>query len=545
MVLRLQNLKLEIRVLKTLTSNNESLQSMCFSRIRDESFDSAETQEAFARIKAYAKLGSIPSWNNFIHDTKLTEDTFNLLSNQKVTEARDRIDANIILGELDEFRQRREVYAMCEDVFTGLSRGGEIQELMNDATERLSRARIANTSETDMFSIGSGAGPKVFKKIFKNLKGDGIEKIPTGIETYDKVNGGVPIGSCFVIGAPSGEGKSAFALNIAINMASSGANVCFGSFEMNESQTTSRYLGALTAIPVIKIENQALTPAEEEKIDRAIAIHDASLRMTGGKFTIKVPTSDLTIEEFLFGLKPFGFKVIVIDYLTLLRGMTGERAWEAIGEGVRLCKRIAELYRCVVIPVVQTDDDGDPRFSKMIKDNASLMWTWGKVKSKDGDGKKTTRDQVETFDVAMGKTRNQVPVPLKIFRKFSVMQMTDNPRAINQPWIETVPYYDELEKLTIKELENYGEKRPDQKLLDFIYVRKPFIVKAAKTMGRVPSNRSYVNHANSLRQRRNVINKNADPRKYLTLTKVKPATGGFSAKSGAIVLRGGIASSHR
>lgn len=542
MAVNLNDFKLEIRVLKSLTSENETVKALAFGRVRDESFDSGATQETFKLIKTYAKLGEIPTWENLITDRRLSEDTYNQIYAQKVTEARNRAEVEIILRQLDEYRQRRAVFEMAEKAYLGIQANEDVEVLLNNANEELSNARITHTSDSDMFSIGGQEGSRTFSKIFKDIKkGNAIQKIPTGIETFDKVNGGVPEGSAFVIGAPSGEGKSALALNLAINMANSGVPVCYVSMEMDSAQTFTRYMSILTAIPVVEIENAKYLSGEKlQRIDRAIAIHNASLRMNGGRFVIKTPFQDLSVEELLYGLKPFGFKVIVMDYLTLFRGLSGERAWELIGEAVRLSKRIADLNKCACVPVVQTDKDGDPRFSQMIKDNASLMWTWGAVK----DPKKNKPDSVESFDVFMNKTRNQVPVPLKLFRKFSIMQITDNPHDIGRPWIEQVPNYEELEKLSIRELDRIGTQKPGY-WVDFIqlnYIQIKQAISRTDFKTRTCSQNRQV-YRGLIPHKINTKRTKKDAMTYKNNNVVKG--GGFSAKRSAVMLRGGIASSRR
>ena len=466
----LGDIKLEIRALKALTSDNENLQSMAFSRLRDDTFSFPPAQEAFARIKAYAKMGAIPAWENFLSDTRLSDDSVQALTAITVTGPKSRAEADIIFNELHQYRAVRSVYEMAEDIYTAVKSKSklEVVGMLDMIAERVANARIVGNAEDNLIRTGDAQGAKALLKVMQKVhKGQGVTTIPTGFDSFDRINIGVPDGSCFVIGAPSGEGKSVLAVNLATAMATSGAKVCLVSLEMNREQVWIRIIASLLALKVNDISTNKLSIQKWDEIERAVKILGASLRLSKGMLDIYTPEVDPDIEELLFGLKPYGYKVIIIDYLSLLRGFDGDQFWLKLGNAVRLCKRFAEINGMTIVPVVQTDEDGKARFSGMIKDNASLMWTWGKVK----DDKKAKPDQMETFDVQMPKSRNQTPFLMKLYRRFDLMQITDNVHAIGKRWIEKIPYYDILEKMSDEELEDTGVVHADQKHRDWLAKR--------------------------------------------------------------------------
>ena len=438
--------KLEIRVLKTLCSEKRDIRDAMFSRIKESSFSYPPAQEAFVRINNYAKHESIPAWDAFLSDTKLSEDTIQALTMHKQSGASTKADVEMFASQVEEFRSRRILYEAIEDSYDGIRRGDIATEtLLDSLSDKITSARATGNTEDHMVHLGSRNGVLNLINIFTKMRnGESHSVIPTGMESFDKLNGGVPRGSNFVMGAPSGEGKSVLVLNVILHMALSGVKICLVSLEMNLAEVWLRAVSAWLAIPLNDILMKRITASQWDEINRCLLMIHASLAISGGGITIYTPEVDPNIEELLAGLKPYGYDVIGIDYVTLLRGFDGEQFWLKIGNGLHVCKRHAEINGTVMIPVIQADEDGEARFSNMIKDNASLMWTWGKVK----DDKKKNTNKIETFDIMMKKSRNQTPFIMKMYRRFDIMQMTDNMQSLSKRWVERIPDYDRLEKLS-------------------------------------------------------------------------------------------------
>ncbi|WP_438452509.1 DnaB-like helicase C-terminal domain-containing protein, partial [Listeria monocytogenes] len=77
--------------------------------------------------------------------------------------------------------------------------------------------------------------------------------IPTGIPEFDRQSGGFARGSMVTIAAGSGAGKSLFANDIAIKMASAGYKVLVVPLEMSAKETTVRVMANVGAFDVTDI----------------------------------------------------------------------------------------------------------------------------------------------------------------------------------------------------------------------------------------------------------------------------------------------------
>lgn len=145
----------------------------------------------------------------------------------------------------------------------------------------------------------------------------GVEIVgtPTGFWRIDEWTGGLQPDQLWVVGARSGVGKTALALDVALNVARQGVGTLFYSLEMSGESLVKRLLARMTDIAGGRIERGKLTDdeyrrlrvASEELDDLRLAVVDVTL------------SSEQLVEHALrtSDRSPVGF--VVIDYVSLLR----------------------------------------------------------------------------------------------------------------------------------------------------------------------------------------------------------------------------------
>lgn len=135
-----------------------------------------------------------------------------------------------------------------------------------------------------------------------------------GLRCIADAIGRLPFGSCTVIGADSGVGKSSLALEMIIGVARSGACAGLIGVEDPESVTGSRLLGSLADVDSRRIQTGALSPSDQQRVKSAIVdVNELSPRMlfsdcTGG--------NDVDIQAAMSQMHARGAKLIAVDYLT-------------------------------------------------------------------------------------------------------------------------------------------------------------------------------------------------------------------------------------
>ena len=90
--------------------------------------------------------------------------------------------------------------------------------------------------------------------------------VPTGFPSLDRMLMGFREGQLIIIGARPAVGKTSFALNLAVQMAQSGATVCFFSLEMSVEEVAQRLLSTYSMVPLQTIRSGKIAPESWDQI---------------------------------------------------------------------------------------------------------------------------------------------------------------------------------------------------------------------------------------------------------------------------------------
>lgn len=189
------------------------------------------------------------------------------------------------------------------------------------------------------------------EKLSKN-KGE-ITGIQTGFFKLDKITSGLHPHELIIIAARPGMGKTAFALNLATNIAISGKSIALFNMEMSGEQLVTRMLSSVGQIEGGKLKNGNLKNEDWKRVNEAIS------RLADTKMYID-DTAGMTIGEIrakcrrLASMKD-GLDVIIIDYLQLIQGSDrykGNRVQE-VTEISRSLKTLAMELKVPVIALSQ------------------------------------------------------------------------------------------------------------------------------------------------------------------------------------------------
>lgn len=199
---------------------------------------------------------------------------------------------------------------------------GEAYDESSDTLELLSEV------ERKTISIGSIHAPSVSvdmgqlmietaKKIeyFKTLNRH-VTGITSGFRQVDAATRGWQNGDLIILAARPSVGKTAFALNLALNAAKSGTPVCVWSLEMKVVSQGLRMLSAESGIELTKLQTGKLNDQEMADMNRGAMSTLSQLPIYFDD------TTALTLSKFRAGarrlVKKRGVKLLMIDYLQLL-----------------------------------------------------------------------------------------------------------------------------------------------------------------------------------------------------------------------------------
>lgn len=397
---------------------------LLFAGLEESHFTRTATRQAFRRIRTLAReRNEIPSYEDLCDDTSIDESARTELRQFEYTWKPTTKRALFLSENLSRFRKSRMLLDMAEKVTDGLKQQSfDADKLIRESQEILDKTRTGK--RVPQVSIG-GKSDKVLDAVKKALVGKLTRVWPTGFKAFDNDNRGIFEGSYFVLAGDTGGGKTAMALQIGNNMADAGAKVGMFSLEMTTDELMLREIARRAGVSMTKLINGQLLNSEKRKAYKKFKEQHRKYQRDDKRMTFLAPDEDISIEEALYMLKPYGYDVIIIDYITLLKGSGGERQAQALSEISRFCKLYAKANRCIVIMLCQFDSkDAVVRYSRAIREHANNMWVWVR------DAKAM---ETHVITIMQQKARNQRMFMFQLWEDFDKMRVTDLPDDYKPP----------------------------------------------------------------------------------------------------------------
>lgn len=190
-----------------------------------------------------------------------------------------------------------------------------------------------------------------------------ITGIETGFYDFDKLTTGLHEDNLIILAARPAMGKTAFALNIAQNVAmKSRKPVAIFSLEMGDESLVERMLSAEGAIPNHHIRTGVLSTDEWERLVYAQSrLAEAPIFIDD---SAGVGISDIRARARRLAQETSGLGLIVIDYLQLITGRKADNRQQEVSEISRQLKIIAKELKVPVIALSQLSRSVEQRQDK-------------------------------------------------------------------------------------------------------------------------------------------------------------------------------------
>ena len=200
--------------------------------------------------------------------------------------------------------------------------------------------------------------------------------VPTGFADLDAKILGLQKSSLVIVGARPAMGKTAFALNVATNVAQkSGLPVLIFSLEMSHSELTMRILSSEAGVESSKLRTGNLSVSEWTLINNAIGRLDQQLIFLDDN--PRVTVMEIRAKARRLKARYGGLGLIVIDYLQLMSGSGAENRQLEVSEISRNLKILAREMEVPVMALSQlsrqleTRQDKRPQLSDL-RESGSL-----------------------------------------------------------------------------------------------------------------------------------------------------------------------------
>lgn len=247
----------------------------------------------------------------------------------------------------------------------------------------------------------------------------------TGFFDLDKLTDGLHENELTAIGARPGTGKTAFALNIATNIASKKKKkVYFCSLEMSSEQIMQRIIASYCYINTQFLRTGRLNNEDMAKIAQGTnKIVDLNLNIDTKTRSIE------DLENVAYALRDKNeIDVLIIDYLTLLKSKEKFASRELeVAEISRKLKLLALDLHIPIVVLVQLNRDAENKVPTManIRESGSIEQNCDNILflHNSSDEKKT----VEVIDVILEKQRQGTTgkIQLRFDKKYSKFKNTE------------------------------------------------------------------------------------------------------------------------
>lgn len=427
--MKLFDKKLERLALKTITSAKPSAMRL-FANLSEEHFQDIHCLAVFKRIKKVVhRRSEIMSWESILEDSVIPEKSrmmMGMLTEEpKVNQRR----CEEIFDNLENYRKTRIIYNGVKDIPQWMvdTETLDISPLIDNLSDVITKARAQ--ADDDHFHV-FGKGNNVDGVVERILSEEGPAVVPTGFKAWDTPNRGIRLGSVFFMGATTSGYKSLLSKCVLDNMADHGAKCCFVSLEMDEDEMFMRDLSRMSQVSMTKLfDPDKMTDEDRSTVRKAYKKRKAELEAKGQSIYLKVPKGNPSIEELLVQLKPHGFDVICVDYISLLKGVNEEEQWKKLGAITAFAKTFARNNKCIVILLGQVSAEAKIRYSGGILENVDVAWIW--VKNQ-------TVIDTKILEVDAVKARQQRVMKFKLFADPEFATIKDVPKDYKVPQVDTL-----------------------------------------------------------------------------------------------------------
>lgn len=350
-----QNKELEEAVLGAIMLEKEKLSDVLETLPKPECFYVDAHQRIFAAIRRLADNGKPVDILTVTEELRRTDELelagghfyITRLTMNVVSSANAVAHAHIIK---EKFIQRELIRICGQIVADSFEDRSDVFTLLDDAETSL--YEISNNYLRNNFTSLQDVIVETLKQIeeSKNDKED-ITGVPSGFPSLDAITGGWQKSDLIILAARPSVGKTAFALNLAMNAAMDPrkpGGVAIFSLEMSSSQIVKRMLSAVTEVRLENITRGRLEDYEFEQINHRmdklarapIFLDDqAGLNI----FELRAKCRRLKTKH--------DIKMVVIDYLQLMHG-PNEKGGNREQEISRISRELKALAKELDIPVI-------------------------------------------------------------------------------------------------------------------------------------------------------------------------------------------------
>lgn len=268
---------------------------------------------------------------------------------------------------------RKKIIEAAEKIkYLAVSGRSDTTHIIEDAITKLSQ--LKSPGESKNLVVLSDVLKSTLTQIYDDIRDEKSgNRLKLGFPKLDAMLGGLGPGTLHILAARPGMGKTALAVNMAVNVAANQKAVVIFSLEMTNEEIGKRIMSSAMTKPVSEIVNSCqLSDSDKQQMDQALMkLRDYPIYFDDGPditpYTMKAKVQQLVSS----GVVP---KLIFVDYLQLMNvsGMSGRSRNDEVANISRNLKLLAKEFRIPVIALSQlsrkTEDKGRKDHTPRISD---------------------------------------------------------------------------------------------------------------------------------------------------------------------------------
>ncbi len=347
-------------ILSELMQNGKGAAEI-LSRITPEDFSTDARKEAFLAladmyghgekidaVTVYQKLHALPSFVDVLRP-------YNSFSNLSALS----IDSSLIASHVDLLKQETEKRRLVNIARRAIARAedGETPEAIREELEKSLFSTVRNNDR----KILTPEQLAVECIIAMEERADEEKRqemiIYSPFERLNKMTGGLEREDLVILSAPTGTGKSAFAMNLA--GIQNGRKVLYVNSEMSERQTELRIAAHIAKIPhdILRAGK-----ASVDELDRAKeTVFDTVSKSGFYLATIPDLQTIRVLSEIRRAKKQYGIELAIVDYIGRadFTNRKDLQRWEILAQASQRLKTIAKDENICIVMIAQLTSDGE------------------------------------------------------------------------------------------------------------------------------------------------------------------------------------------
>lgn len=259
---------------------------------------------------------------------------------------------------IQESHSRRVLAELASEIAAGVQRSADPEKIIDHVETRLSG--VGGDSRRMAIPVRELVRDAYLSAIAASENPGTVTGVPTGFSDLDMLTAGLHRGDLFVIGARPSMGKTALALNMAVNAAREGKKVAIFSLEMSKESLMTRLISGEARVNARRLQRGGMSDSDKDMLMEACTwISTAPIWIDD--------SPGATVREIRRKCRRMksgeGIDLVMVDYLQLMQG-PGDGEYAVVTQASKDLKAMALQVDVPVVALSQLSRELEKRGDK-------------------------------------------------------------------------------------------------------------------------------------------------------------------------------------